>query len=385
MMVSFMPVVAYAATGLDVSTSNIDITSGGDYTITGSTSTNTIKVEPGITGVNITLNNVSVDVSAMNDTCAFDIGDGASVNLTLADGTTNTFNSGSKHAGIKVEGSTSLVIDGTGYLVATGRDNGAGIGGNGFYYAPIKPPSNQRYMGSYGTQGIGGTGSITIENGEITATGGTAEEGGGGGAGIGGGGNDVNAADNNAESGGTINITGGKVNATGGMNAAGIGGGGTACSIAGNFIVAEDNGEGADGGTIYISGGDITAKGGNGDFSIFSGISGAGIGGGNFGVSGNITITNGTINATGGNGGAGIGSGGGSHGGEYNGNNNITIQNGIINATGTNAGARHRWWWKCVSWHYKHNGWSRNRNKYPSYHQHQCWWSRHWRRWSIRT
>jgi len=74
LMLSLIPAAnSYAATDLDVSADNVVISASRDYVIIGST-TNTITVNPGITGVNITLNNLSIDVSATDAACAFDIG-----------------------------------------------------------------------------------------------------------------------------------------------------------------------------------------------------------------------------------------------------------------------------------------------------------------------
>lgn len=233
------------------------INTSDTITISGSTTTNKIKVEPGVTGVKILLNGVSVDVSASVDhpnlsKCAFDIGDGSSVEITLFEGTTNTFISGYTKAGIKVETPVSgtagaLTINGLGTLKAIGGSggplnwyagSGAGIGSNGIIYGSSSIPSG---------------GNITINSGTIHATGGTGNN--YSGAGVGGGGGSQYAP--NA---GSLTIHGGVVTATGGSgkySGAGIGGG--SGSYSGTM------------GTVLIDGGTVTARSGNGTY-ISSGI-----------------------------------------------------------------------------------------------------------------
>ncbi len=284
------------ATNYDVSTGNVVISADGDYTITGTTTSNTITVESGVNAT-ITLNNVNIDVSSNYETAAFGIADNSTGNVTITLEGTNTLKSGGSCAGLqKNGGSGTLTIIGTGSLTATGGNFGAGIGG--------------------GDRGSG-TG-ITISGGEVTAKGGAS------GAGIGGG----------SGGGGTITITGGTVTATGGHNGAGIGGGnngnGGIIKISGGKVEATGNnsagiggGNNGNGGNITISGGEVTAKGG---------ASGAGIGGGYGGSGGDITISGGTVKANGDSYGAGIGNGGyGGTGGK------VTISGGIVTATGGNG------------------------------------------------
>ncbi|MDR1601785.1 MAG: hypothetical protein LBS42_05090, partial [Tannerella sp.] len=204
---------------------------------------------------NITLDGVSIDVSATSGACAFDM-TGAKVKLTLTG--TNTLTSGDNSAGLQApDGATLEITEASlGTLTATGGTLGAGIGG--------------------GDHGKGG--NIAINGGTVTANGGY------GGAAIGGG--DFGA-------GGNITISGGAVTANGGSWGAAIGGGGGS------------NG-GSVGGNITISGGTVTAT---------SGGYGAGIGGGDRSAGGDITISGGTVEANGGSGGAGIGGGEGGAGG----------------------------------------------------------------------
>lgn len=272
-------------------------------TIIGTTTTNHVIVETGVTA-NITLSNVSIDVSAITNACSFDIQGSSAVNLNLVG--TNTLKSNGQAAGLQVQskgGNTAAVtIDGAGTLNSSSYSEvendvnytgGAGIGGsNGGAGGNITINGGVINASSYdGGAGIGGGyqsagGTITINGGTITATAGSS------GAGIGGG---------NAGRGGTININGGTVTANGSYYGAGIGGG-LAC----------------DGGTININGGTVTAAG-----EYLS----AGIGGGEYGDGGTININGGTVTVTGGNGGAGIG------GGMYGGGGTIYISGGNVKAS----------------------------------------------------
>lgn len=218
----------------------------------------TITVQSGTP--DITIDNINIDVSTMENTCAFSIAKDAAVNLTLEG--TNTLKSGENIAGLQVPGdgsdppvfannaSLTVTAQSTGSLTVTGGYESAGIGGNN-----------------------GNTcGTVEISGGTVTATGGFD------GAGIGGGGNGK---------GGNITINSGNVTAIGDGAGAGIGGG-------------YRNGAGK----IFIHGGLITATGGGGN-----GGGGAGIGSGGWGSKGKVMIDGGTVTAIGKNGGAGIGGG----------------------------------------------------------------------------
>ena len=230
------------ATGYTYASSVLTFTGDGTYTVamaSGVTqTTDKIVVNRGTETdpINITLSGVIIKQSTG---CAFQIKNSSVVNLTLAEGTTNTLKSGwtsgniySGHAGLQISEGATITIDGDGTLNATGSSFYAGIGGN--------------------YQGISGT--IIINGGIVKATGGSHA------AGIGG---------SDHGSNGTIIINGGIVKATGGDYAAGIGGGGY-----------------ADGGTVIITGGTVTAK---------STKFGAGIGAGDGGSKGNLTITGGSV------------------------------------------------------------------------------------------
>lgn len=109
---------------------------------------------------NLTLDGVSIafadgDVTANDQddtgagTCALSLGEGSTLNLTLAG--ENTLQSGAGRAGIFVPQDSTLTIDGEGTLTVTGGKLAAGIGGDLWNNA----------------------GMITIENGIINATGGS--------------------------------------------------------------------------------------------------------------------------------------------------------------------------------------------------------------------
>lgn len=148
--------------------------------------TNRVAVAAGV-AANVKLAGVDIDVAAINNDCALELKDGASLDLVL-DGN-NVLKSGTYCAGLQVPANASLGVQGAGNLYATGGLFGAGIG-----------------AGGSGIRNPGGT--IAISGGTVTATGGLY------GAGIGGG---MNGA------GGTIAVSGGTVVATGGGSAAGIG------------------------------------------------------------------------------------------------------------------------------------------------------------------
>ena len=311
----------------------VTINTVGSYIITGSTSANTFSVSGSVYGnpeYNITLDSVNIDMSATYDACAFSIGAGSKVNLTLIGN--NTLKSGYRCAGLAVPNNATLKITAasSGSLTVTGGFFGAGIGG-----------------GCYSSAG-----TINIAGGEVTATGG------GIGSGIGGGGGSDEGASGD---GGEITICGGRVSATGGANASGIGGGGNQSasfiggsggiiSVSGGMVTAAGGkygagiggGRSASGGEISISGGMVTATGGtvgklyydNTHYTIPGG-GGAGIGGGGTirstvsgGSGGIISISGGIVTATGGYYGAGIGSGRSASGGD------ITITGGTVTATG---------------------------------------------------
>jgi hypothetical protein len=220
----------------------------------GPTTTDRIAVASGKSAV-LTLDSVSIDVSAIADAPALAV-QGGSLTLTLSG--TNTLKSGKDRTGLQLGAGANLLVtsdsDGAS-LEAVGGGAGTGDGS--------------------GIGNTGGAGDIAIAGGTIVATAGIH------GAGIGG---------------GDIVISGGTVTATGG-NGGGAG-------IGGAFWGAT--------GAITITGGIVTARGSNGvPAPRNDDDTGAGIGGGeDMSGTGDITITGGTVTATGSiGGGAGIGGG----------------------------------------------------------------------------
>ncbi|GAB6393697.1 MAG: Ig-like domain-containing protein [Bacteroidales bacterium] len=287
----------------------VTITANGNYTVTGTTTANRIVINKDVTAT-VTLNNANIHSAVASpfalssDTIAG--GKGSQVTLILS-GTNELVTTGEwseSPAGLTVEDSARITVEGNGSLLAQGAgkedgegngNGGAGIGsGTGKAAGTVIIQSGTvTATGGHLAAGIGGGyigdgGNVTVTGGTITATGGD------GGAGIGGG---------TYGEGGNITVTGGTITATGVYMGAGIGG---SCY-------------GRNGGDIIITGGTITATGG---------IDAAGIGGGWGGEGGNITVTGGTVTATGGSCGAGIGGGRNGNGG------NITITRGTVTATG---------------------------------------------------
>jgi hypothetical protein len=277
----------------DVGATNVDWTyaaptltlSGtGPFTLSGSNTAGKVCVvaATGVTST-VTVSNLTLMTTNKNQ-CVFTLETNAVVSLVLAG--TNSLASGRSRAGLEVAAGRTLYItnapgDTTGALMATGGDEGAGIGG--------------------GSGGAGG--AITISGGIVTANGSEFF-----GAGIGGGA---------GGGGGAVTISGGAVTANGGEMGAGIGTGGYA---------------GDDSGVVIISGGAVTANGGN-----FA----AGIGGGDGDAGGTTTITGGEVSATGGKYGAGIG--GGNNDANTNGiagsGGTVNIAGGRVTATGGKCAA----------------------------------------------
>lgn len=257
---------------------SLQITSAGSYTITsgGNEATRNIflfDIKGGV--VNLTIKDLNMKAQISANSCS-----NLEVNLTIEGDNTITGN-----CGINTYNMSSLTIQGTGTLRATGT-SGPGIGQNSNYsYATACP--------------------ITINSGTIIAET-----------------DDYDSAaigSSKNESVSSITINGGNVTATvlrGSGTGAGIGSGG-----AGSTNIKTDN--------ITINGGNVTA----------TAIKGAGIGGGRSNgtsatnVVENITINGGNVTATS-RYGASIGSGG-----EYVGGNvkNITITGGTVTASSTDA------------------------------------------------
>ena len=105
LLVNGLPVVYAAPETWDISTGNLVISSGGTYAVTGSTTSNTISVNTS-DPVTITLDNVSIDVSATSDKTAFDSGG----NVTLYLIGSNTLKSSTSQPGIRVTDGEQLTV-----------------------------------------------------------------------------------------------------------------------------------------------------------------------------------------------------------------------------------------------------------------------------------
>jgi hypothetical protein len=259
----------------NISSGDLVISSGGDYAVTGSTTSHTIAVTTA-DAVTITLNTVSIDVSAVSGKSALDSGG----NVTLLLSGANTLKSGANAPGIRVTGGERLTVgnaaSSAGSLSASGGSSGAGIGGGNSEAGGVVTVAGGAVTATGGVTGagIGGGsggagGSVSISDGSVTA------RSQGWGAGIGGG---------YLKDGGAVTISGGAVTVSGGDYSAGIGG-----AYAGDA-----------GGIVTITGGTVTVSGG---------VFGAGIGGGYGGDGGDVVIRGGSIKAYGGSAGSNIGAG----------------------------------------------------------------------------
>lgn len=202
--------------------------------------------------------------------------------------------------GYAIKSTTSIEISGGDVTAKSTGENGTGL----FAPAITFSGNSTKVSASGDAYGIEsymseGTGTITIEGGDITATAGFFSNNNGG---IG-----IEASE--------IKISGGEVKANGGDAKAGSG---------------ADGGEGING-SLTVTGGTVTAKGGNGaDASEGDG------GKGGDGVYGNVSVTGGTVTATGGNGGSTTASNYDGGSGGYGVRGTVT---GTVTATGGSGGA----------------------------------------------
>lgn len=247
-------------------------------------------------GASVTLSNANI-----NENGTWTDGDYAGITclgdaIIILEGTNTVKGFNSTYPGVQAgPDGTTLTIDGSGTLNATGGSDGAAGIGSGMNAS---------------------CGNITINGGTIIATGGP------NGAGIGTG--YTNAQGSGNISCGIITITGGTVTAYGGENAAGIG---TGQSRHGTQIRRNECGG------VNISGGMVTATGGENGAGIGSGY-GRGTRYNPISYCGDINITGGTVVATGGSNSAGIGTGNTYTFGNSN-CGNITITPGVTSVTAT--------------------------------------------------
>ena len=196
--------------------------SGKSFIITGTTTFNTVEIYGDKTNTfDINIYNLSVQVNSIENTCAFNIKEGANINLHLMG--TNTFKSGSNYAGLqKSSKDGTLTIDGDGILTANGGYCSAGIGGGNASASVAASCTNiiinsgiiTANSGNNGSGiGAGYSGSAIVDNiqingGVITAAG-------------------ANAGIGTARKGASVSnikITGGKVKAYSSYESVGIGG-----------------------------------------------------------------------------------------------------------------------------------------------------------------
>ncbi|OPJ64379.1 Ig-like domain-containing protein [Clostridium oryzae] len=258
-----------AATSLNISSNNIEISSAGDYVISGGSNSNTIKVDANIGTVNIMLNRVNIKFPSGTEGTPIDIEDGNTVNLTLNG--VNTIIGGNQgkdgypaESAMDIKGSSTCDITSasTGTLNATGSTGCPAICVESLATLHIEGGTIIAQGGDYGASAIGAeqlvdTGTIFISGGTVTATAGNAGQyGNAGGAGIGSG--------QYAEF-KKIQISGGQVNATG-INGAGIGSGDTGTggeiNITGGTVTSNGIGNGSsqkNDDKVYIQGGSVNA------------------------------------------------------------------------------------------------------------------------------
>lgn len=320
------------SSGNDVGKAQWNITEGGNYVFTGSTTKNHIRIyspdNVPYNEVTITLDNVTIDLQAGNEHPAIDIQEETNVTIILKG--TNYLHGGKRdkllytddgYAGIRVHNTSEVTIIGEGSLEAVGwlgRRGAAGIGGGN----------------AIGTGGGGAIHDLKITGGTIKAYGGGATMDENGkvvsgdtcGAGIGGSDKgDVSGLETNETTENTLNIT-----AIGGDRGAGIGNANS--GEAGNDgMIQNDIGSI----NITLNGGTINATGGYG---------GAGIGGGNSKADNIEIYGNGTINATGGDHSSAIGAGKKEDGGDItikgsDGGRNLIIYGYATKSNGDNDAA----------------------------------------------
>ncbi len=256
------------------------------------------------TGTNITLVNMDLDTSRIDNKAAIEIAKGnTAVNKLYFTGS-NLIQSGKNRAGIVLLAGSQLEIieaeNSPSYtrLNVNGGGLAAGIGGDSDYYQLDRSNAGQLTVTSGTLRIYGGEGNIDGIGGSGAAIGGGTPR------------TDLETTGN----GGTYIQTGGSVYAYGGANAAGIGGGRT-----------------GDGGRVYIEGGYL---------EVYSGSRAAAIGGGYNGSGGVVNITGGEVIAQstnqGGSNNSGTGIGAGYLSGYYA---NITggetnISGGVVLALG---------------------------------------------------
>ena len=242
----------------DISTGDLNITAGGSWEVTGSTSAYsiTVQTQDPADSVILTLDNVTI---TSNTTSPVNILQGAVTVVLTGDNTLKITGGSDVGSPIRVVQNATLTIDGTGSLTASSEDNQSpaiGCGRNATMGEITINSGTIIATGGYYSSGIGSRGEahITINGGNIKA------DGAGFGAGIGG-------------HPGYVTINGGNVYARGAKGAA-IGGddeanGGNVTITGGTIYAKSDNGAGVGNGCgnaghgdspyVYISGGSLNA------------------------------------------------------------------------------------------------------------------------------
>ena len=186
MLVSLLPISAAPAQAAgegeshDISTSTLTISEDGNYTVTGTTTTNQIVVKENVTAT-VTLNSVNITGAAGNSATGapaqspIDLAAGATLTLILAENSTNTLTGGAGTGycgapGIHVPDDAALIIQGGGSLTVTGGSYKPGYGAPGIGGTTDNSGAES---GSYTGEDCGTV--IILSSGNLSVKGGTGE------------------------------------------------------------------------------------------------------------------------------------------------------------------------------------------------------------------
>ena len=186
MLVSLLPISAAPAQAAgegeshDISTSTLTISEEGNYTVTGTTTTNQIVVKENVTAT-VTLNSVNITGAAGNSATGapaqspIDLAAGATLTLILAENSTNTLTGGAGTGycgapGIHVPDDAALIIQGGGSLTVTGGSYKPGYGAPGIGGTTDNSGAES---GSYTGEDCGTV--IILSSGNLSVKGGTGE------------------------------------------------------------------------------------------------------------------------------------------------------------------------------------------------------------------
>ena len=184
MFVSLLPIGAAPAqaadTTHDISRGTLTISENGNYTVTGTTTTNQIVVKENVTAT-VTLNGVNITGAAGNSATGapaqspIDLADGATLTLILAESSTNTLVGGAGAGycgapGIHVPDDAALIIQGSASLTVTGGSYETGYGAPGIGGTT---DNSGVASGSYTGEDCGTV--IILSSGNLNVKGGTGE------------------------------------------------------------------------------------------------------------------------------------------------------------------------------------------------------------------